>query len=533
VSDFEAALACAAAARQTDDPGAERVALSRALDVYAGDLLPDCYDDWIAPFRERLSQASLRAAKRLADLQEHAGDIHGALHYAMRLLQADPLDEGVYRRLMRLHAQNGDRINVVRTFTTCQSALRSELATTPDGETRAAYQAALQQAAANAARPGADHAPLAARRTILSAPPSLVGRGPELAHVRQLLASHRLVTLTGSGGVGKSSLARQALADLQASFADGVWWVDLGPVADAALVGPTVAAALRVPEGKAASTTEALAGWLRDRRLLLMLDNCEHLAPRVARLAQALLPAAPHLRILTTSQRSLGVAGEIARRVPPLAVPPPSLTAGQGAHQLTALGQNESVQLFVERARRVAHLHPHRRQRQRGRPNLPPAGRHPARYRAGGHAHPHADPQQIAERLDDALALLVASETTTEAGRKPWRRPWRGAIACSLPANKSCSAGWRFSRARSPWRPPKLSAQATACPRPRCSTPSPAWKTNRCLKLRRPAGRGVSGCTRSSGSRPRPGSARPARPSGCRAGRPITPRGWSARGKTI
>jgi len=257
---------------------------------------------------------------------------------------------------MRLHALSGNRTGVVRVFNVCEAVLRQELEVAPDAETRAAHRAALQQAAI--AVPPLPPAPStsAGCGNLPSELTSFIGRERDLAQVRQLLAAHHLVTLTGSGGVGKTRLALRVASALRAEFPAGTWWVDLGSVANEALVTPTIATALGVREGTGRATTQALADWLADRRLLLVLDNCEHLVGQVGPLAQTLLGAAPHLRILVTSQRSLDVAGEVTWRVPSLAVPPaqPELLVVPGASDggsAAALGQTEvgSVRLFVER----------------------------------------------------------------------------------------------------------------------------------------------------------------------------------------
>src|SRR5262249_2794668 len=136
---------------------------------------------------------------------------------------------------------------------------------------------------------------------------SFVGRGRELAEVGRLLAAERLVTLTGAGGVGKTRLALRAAADGLDRFPDGVWLVDLAPLADGALVPQAVAAAVGVREAPGRPLVATVTDALRPRRLLLVLDNCEHLLDACARLADALLRACPHLRVLATSREALGV----------------------------------------------------------------------------------------------------------------------------------------------------------------------------------------------------------------------------------
>ena len=174
---------------------------------------------------------------------------------------------------------------------------------------------------------------------------SFVGRRDEVAEVRRLLAGSRLVTLTGVGGVGKTRLALRAAAELRRAFRGGVWLVRLDQLREEMLVAQAVAGALGLQDRAGYSPEAALADYLADRPLLLVLDNCEHLVDAVAKLADLLLRAAAGLRVLATSREALIIDGEMVLPVPPLPVP----EAGQ---PLTAarLGLFPAVRLFAERA---------------------------------------------------------------------------------------------------------------------------------------------------------------------------------------
>ncbi len=150
---------------------------------------------------------------------------------------------------------------------------------------------------------------------------NFVGREREIAEVKRLLGAARLVTLTGSGGAGKTRLALQVAADVVEGYPDGVWLVEFAPVADPILVPKTVASALNVPEQPGRDITETLVDTLRSKVLLLVLDNCEHLLGACRDLAVTLLRLCPHTRILATSREGLGVPGETLWRVPSLSVP--------------------------------------------------------------------------------------------------------------------------------------------------------------------------------------------------------------------
>jgi predicted ATPase/transcriptional regulator with XRE-family HTH domain len=175
---------------------------------------------------------------------------------------------------------------------------------------------------------------------------NFIGRTHELAEVKQRLLTTRLLTLTGPGGCGKTCLALQAAAELADTCADGVWCVELAPLFDPTLVPHLVASAVGVREEPHRPLPATLADALHSRQLLLVLDNCEHLIAACAALAHTLLLTCPQLQLLATSREVLGVAGELAWRVPPLASPDP-----QRPLPLERLILYEAVQLFVERAR--------------------------------------------------------------------------------------------------------------------------------------------------------------------------------------
>ncbi|MGA4987446.1 ATP-binding protein [Nonomuraea bangladeshensis] len=185
---------------------------------------------------------------------------------------------------------------------------------------------------------------------------SFVGRRREIAEVKRLLGEGRLVTLAGVGGVGKSRLALRVAFDLRRAYHDGVWLVELAALESAELLVATVMAALGIQDRASRPSIEVLAAQLRDRRTLVVLDNCEHLLDACAALADRLVRAAPGLRILTTSRQALGVTGEQVLQVPTLAVPEDTEaaeTAGDAEAGARADGQTDAVRLFAERARAV------------------------------------------------------------------------------------------------------------------------------------------------------------------------------------
>jgi predicted ATPase/class 3 adenylate cyclase len=242
---------------------------------------------------------------------------------------------------------------------------------------------------------------------------SFVGREREVAEVCGLVRGHRLVTLTGAAGCGKTRLALQVAAEMLGDVADGVWFVDLAAVADPALVLPAVSQALGVVVAvpnltsdaieRARPIAELLADHVRPRELIVVLDNCEHLVRACGDVAEDLLRAGPGVRVLCTSREALGVGAETSWRVPSLAAPDPDRPP-----PVDELVSYESVRLFLERAE----------QRQSGfalTPQTAPAVAQichrldgiPLAIELAAARIRLLTPEQIATRLDDRFALLT------------------------------------------------------------------------------------------------------------------------------
>lgn len=178
---------------------------------------------------------------------------------------------------------------------------------------------------------------------------SFIGREKEIAEVKDELAHHRLVTLVGPGGTGKSRLSLQVAADVLDAYPQGVWFVELAALSDPELVPQTLLSAMSVSEQKGKTALETLEEYLRDKNLLVILDNCEHLIEACAKTSQAILKAASNVRILASSRESLGLSGEVSWHVPSLSLPNP-----KNLPELDKLTQYESVRLFIDRVTLVS-----------------------------------------------------------------------------------------------------------------------------------------------------------------------------------
>src|SRR5205823_8564411 len=309
-------------------------------------------EDWSTARRESLREMCIVLLLELSGLERDAGDGAAAVRWLQRALVEDPLHEEAHRQLMTAFALSGRRQQALAQYQQLRQALRREFEDVPDAETRALYQSILsgsfaavdgeppeEQRARREADPGRGPHNLPLRLT------SFVGRERELTEVWRLLDRSRLVTLTGPGGCGKTRLAIEDASGRLRGFPDGVWLVDLAPLADQSLVPDAVAEALGLQLHAGQPDATALALQLAPRRLLLVLDNCEHLIDSCARLALELLRSCPDLTLLATSREPLHVPGELAWRVPSLSLPEPGddLTEEE-------LLRCEAGRLFCERA---------------------------------------------------------------------------------------------------------------------------------------------------------------------------------------
>jgi predicted ATPase/DNA-binding SARP family transcriptional activator len=342
--------------------GADRAACRAAIAHYGGAYLPDePYADWVVARRETLHELYQGTLRHLASLSGAAGDFEEAECCLSLLLVEDPCHEDAAAALMGMLASTGRRTEALRVYQTLAAALDADLGLAPSSEVELLRGQVLALVAAPSAAEIATRSTLSVRvGNLPSSLTSFVGRSWEREEIRGLLAPNgpptdsltRLLTLTGPGGCGKTRLALEAAVAPAEEYPDGVWLVELAALPDPDLVPRAIANALGLQERLkgivGVALTAELLTFLEPRRLLLLLDNCEHVLLGCAELAGELLRGCPGLRILATSREPLRIAGEVVWRVPPLATPPVATNL-----EPTGLLHYEAVRLFMERARAV------------------------------------------------------------------------------------------------------------------------------------------------------------------------------------
>jgi predicted ATPase/DNA-binding SARP family transcriptional activator len=326
--------------REALERGATRRAASRlrsALDLWQGH-----------PFAGVSDDGALRAeAQRLEDLRAAAFEDRIEADLALGqnadlvddlegLVRQYPYRERLWRHLMLALYRAERQTDALAAYRRARALLDEELGLEPGEELQHLEQLILRHEVPAARVPEERHN--------LPAPvSSFIGRDTELADIDRLLATGRLLTLTGVGGVGKTRLALEAARRALADSLEGVFFIDLSALSEPTLVVRQVATALDVREQPDGSLMEQLIARLRDSELLLVLDNCEHLRDACAELCGRLLESCPRLRVLATSREPLSVPGEVDYPVLPLLVPPPDA-------DLDALRASEAVRLFLARA---------------------------------------------------------------------------------------------------------------------------------------------------------------------------------------
>src|SRR5258706_5935174 len=302
------------------------------------------FNEWAFTEAEKLRHQLASALTLLSDDLCALGEAEKAIPHIQRLVTLNPLNEASHRQLMHVYIQARQYTSALKQYQPCEKLLRKELGVDPQPETRTLYK----QIRRGEIKPGqlSKQEQGLLQHNLPFQVSKFIGRENELTEINNLIKDHRLVTLTGTGGIGKTRLSLKKGEQLINEYANGIWFVELASLTDPALVPQTAAKLFQLTEQAGESLTEKLIRVLRPTNMLLILDNCEHLLDACAQLADGLLRNCPSLKILPTSREPLRITGEAQYHVPPLGLP-------NVQQVLAKLLEYESVQLFEERAQLV------------------------------------------------------------------------------------------------------------------------------------------------------------------------------------
>ena len=329
----------------------DMAAQEQAVSLYCGPLLEGWSEEWVLSERRAREAAFLTALDFLANtaLSEHQPS--RAVGYLRRCVATDPFREGAYAALMKALGACGDYAEVTRVYRNLRQILHRELNVAPSAETQVFYTQLMAQSKKS---PFPLPVLTSPRRKLPVPATSLIGREYDIECVLGCYQQGRMVTLTGTGGVGKTRLAITIAEALEQDCADGVWFVELATLSDSGLVPQTVAQVFNIRESPERSIEEALVQLFASRSLLLIIDNCEHVLDACAQLLTYLLTQCPTLRVLATSRQSLCVAEERVYQVSPLGLPSAHLltrTPTSDKNVIFDLLRYAGPQLFIERAK--------------------------------------------------------------------------------------------------------------------------------------------------------------------------------------
>lgn len=403
---FDALVTRARAAAAAQAAERASALLGEALALWRGEPLSDVPSERLQlEVVPALNERRLGALELRTDADFQLGRHTDVLPRLRELTAAHPLQERFWAQRMLALYRSGRQGEALECYRTVSALLLEELGVDPGPELWQLHQQMLT-ADRSLTAPASPEGPRS-EGNLPAETTTFIGRESMLRRTRKLLENARLVTLTGPGGVGKTRLALRAAAEASWAFPHGAWLADLAPLTEPQLLDRAVAEALGIPDLSSRPGTEVLVEHLRERQLLLVLDNCEHVAEAAGRLVGTLLRAAPGLRVLATSRQGLRVPGEYLLPVPPLAVPrdrgaPPTLT------------RCEAVRLLADRAEACA---PHFRITARNEEAVGrlcrrldgiPLAIELAAVRLGT-----LSAEEILERLDDRFRLLSDSGART------------------------------------------------------------------------------------------------------------------------
>jgi DNA-binding SARP family transcriptional activator len=324
----------------------DMTSLQQAIFLYRGPLLEGCSEEWAFAERQVREQVYLNALDRLAAHRMALGDPSAAEHCLRLAVAVDPVRESTCRGLMQALAAGGNPTAADQVYRQLKRRLQREFQTGPDPATTGLHQQIRSELRRRSPQPEPRRIPRGQPGNLPRPLDSFVGRAAEINAALQLLhrADVHLLTCLGPGGIGKTRLALEIAGRLDGAFPHGCFIVELAPTHDPILIASVVAQVLRVKQTPAQPALEQLKAYLREKQVLLVLDNFEHLLP-AAPLVTDLLASCSALKVIVTSREALRLRGEHELSVPPL-----GLAAPQDLSSFAAVAQIEAVQLLVQRA---------------------------------------------------------------------------------------------------------------------------------------------------------------------------------------
>ena len=337
------------ASRQQPEAGVRVPLLVEAVKLYrnhflTGFSLKDApnFNEWAFAESEHFRRQLAETLVMLSEAYRWLKQADLAIPYARRLITLDPLDESAHRVLMEVYLQAGQPSAALKQYQACEQILRKELNLDPQPETRALHKK-IRKGEVKATPVETKIESIAPLNNLPSEFSTFIGREHQLDQITNLIKKHRLITLVGAGGIGKTRLAVQVGQKLLDGFPNGVWFIALDSLSDPDLVPQTVASVFDIRESPDNPLMDKLIEFLQPKSSLLILDNCEHLLEACAHLVTVILKHCPKIKILSTSRVTLNIAGEAIYYMPSLTIPERDVPIKQ-------LPDYESIRLFTERS---------------------------------------------------------------------------------------------------------------------------------------------------------------------------------------
>ena len=331
--------------------------LREALSLYRGKFLEGFtlkdsldFDNWQLTQTEYFRNEMASGFDRLVRYYRESGDMQNGIECSLRWQELESFNEESYRFLMELYARSGQREAALHQYHACVRMLREDMAVSPDEATVKLYHEIEEDRLS--ADVASDNRVIIQKHNLPLHFDGFIGRDAYLREAKELLASTRLLSLTGTGGSGKTRLAVEIADGMVGDFPDGICFVDLAPLQNPYLIPQTVASALGVRIHSNLPAIEILTNFLFSKQMLIVMDNCEHLSPNCGAVIGELLRICLRIKCLATSREPLHLQGEKELLVEPLDVPPAGDLSAEGA-SAESIDRYDAVRLYVERASSV------------------------------------------------------------------------------------------------------------------------------------------------------------------------------------